>query len=164
MTDALQGRAVIDGSGAGRVMRLDHAVSFWGEVDPFTARLTNPREARRGESIAGRVLVLPELRGSSSGSAIMLELLARGIAPAALVLGRIDAIIGLGILVGREMGYPVIPLVELDAAQQATLAEGTWVRVEPGALDTELLAGYIRESHRLIAAKLTRKLRAELGL
>lgn len=56
-------------------------------------------------------------------------------------------------------------LVEIDGIGQAAyFAKRQWVRVEPGALDAELLAGYIRESHRLIAAKLTRKLRAELGL
>lgn len=56
-------------------------------------------------------------------------------------------------------------LVEIDGIGQAAyFAKRQWVRVTPGALDAELLAGYIRESHRLIAAKLTRKLRAELGL
>jgi len=132
MTTCVAGRAVIDGSGTGRVMRLAEPISFWGDVDPFSGWLTNPRGSRHGQSIAGRVLVLPELRGSSSGSAVMLELLSRGIAPAALVLGRIDAIIGLGILVGREMGYPVIPLIQLDTAQQAALADGAMARIEPG--------------------------------
>jgi predicted DNA-binding protein (MmcQ/YjbR family) len=56
-------------------------------------------------------------------------------------------------------------LVELDGIGQAAyFAKRRWVRVSPGALDAELLAGYIRESHRMIAAGLTRKLRAELGL
>lgn len=48
--------------------------------------------------------------------------------------------------------------------QAAYFAKRQWVRVAPGALEDDLLAGYIRESHRLVAAKLTRKLRAELGL
>ncbi len=48
--------------------------------------------------------------------------------------------------------------------QAAYFAKRQWVRVSPGALEDDLLAGYIRESHRLVAAKLTLKLRAELGL
>lgn len=56
-------------------------------------------------------------------------------------------------------------LVELEGIGQAAyFAKRQWVRVGPGALDADLLAGYIRESHRLVAAKFTRKLRAELGL
>lgn len=56
-------------------------------------------------------------------------------------------------------------LVELEGIGQAAyFAKRQWVRVTPDALEAELLAGYIAESHRLIAAKLTRKLKAELGL
>lgn len=56
-------------------------------------------------------------------------------------------------------------LTELDGIGQAAyFAKRQWVRVAPGALEPDLLEGYIRESHRLVAAKLTRKLRAELGI
>jgi predicted DNA-binding protein (MmcQ/YjbR family) len=56
-------------------------------------------------------------------------------------------------------------LVELSGIAQAPyFAKRQWVRVEPGALEDELLRGYILESHRIIAGKLTRKARAELGL
>jgi predicted DNA-binding protein (MmcQ/YjbR family) len=56
-------------------------------------------------------------------------------------------------------------LVELDGIVQAPyFAKRAWVRVSPGALEPELLAGYIRQSHAMIAGKLTRKLRTELGL
>jgi predicted aconitase with swiveling domain len=120
----IQARPVIAGAGAGQVLRLTQPVSFWGDVDPYTGKLTNPREAWHGTSIAGRVFVLPELRGSSSGSAVMLELLAGGHAPAALILGRIDAIIGLGILVAREMGWPTIPLLDLPVSRHDALVDG----------------------------------------
>jgi predicted DNA-binding protein (MmcQ/YjbR family) len=56
-------------------------------------------------------------------------------------------------------------LVELEGVEQAAyFAKRQWVRVEPGALEQDLLAGYIRASYDMIVAKLTRKLRAELGL
>lgn len=56
-------------------------------------------------------------------------------------------------------------LTELDGIGQASyFAKRQWVRVVPGALEPELLEGYIRAAHRLIADKLTRKLRAELGI
>lgn len=56
-------------------------------------------------------------------------------------------------------------LVELEGIDQASyFAKRQWVRVSPGSLEPELLEGYIRQSHALVTAKLTRKLRAELGL
>ncbi|WP_421761476.1 MmcQ/YjbR family DNA-binding protein [Devosia sp.] len=56
-------------------------------------------------------------------------------------------------------------LVDLPGIAQAPyFAKGQWVLVNPGALEEVLLAGYLTEAHRLIAGKLTRKARAELGL
>lgn len=56
-------------------------------------------------------------------------------------------------------------LVEIEGIDQAPyFAKRQWVRVSPGALETDLLAGYIRQSYALVSAKLTRKVRAELGL
>lgn len=80
-------------------------------------------------------------------------------------------------LLGDDPGYrpgPIVfkvteiafgGLVELDGIDQAPyFAKRQWVGVAPGALEPELLKGYIRQAHALISAKLTRKLRAELGL
>lgn len=56
-------------------------------------------------------------------------------------------------------------LTDLEGIVQAPyFAKGQWVAVEPAALEETTLGAYLREAHRLIAAKLTRKLRAELGL
>ena len=56
-------------------------------------------------------------------------------------------------------------LVDLPGIGQAPyFAKGQWVLVNPGALEEGLLAGYLTEAHRLIAQKLTRKARTELGL
>jgi predicted DNA-binding protein (MmcQ/YjbR family) len=57
-------------------------------------------------------------------------------------------------------------LTSLEGIGQAPyFAKGQWVAVQKGAdLPEKDLKAYIRESHRTIAAKLTRKTRAELGL
>ena len=50
------------------------------------------------------------------------------------------------------------------ARQAPYLAKGHWVIVDLDDLDPEDGRGWISTAHGLIAAKLTRKLRAELGL
>jgi predicted DNA-binding protein (MmcQ/YjbR family) len=57
-------------------------------------------------------------------------------------------------------------LVESAAATPAPyLARAKWVRlVENDSLPPETLTAYVREAHAIIAAKLTRKVRAELGI
>ncbi len=61
---------------------------------------------------------------------VVLELIHRGLASAALILGTVDAIIGLGILVGLEMGLAPFPLLTLPAPAQATFRQGTIVTID----------------------------------
>ena len=57
-------------------------------------------------------------------------------------------------------------LVESGAAEPAPyLARAKWVRLAANdSLPPETLTAYIREAHAIIAAKLTRKVRADLGI
>ncbi|MDB5362797.1 MAG: hypothetical protein JWO51_4094 [Rhodospirillales bacterium] len=125
----MRARIILPGRAAGAVLRLEDPVSFWGGVDPYSGTLTDPRSPHCGTRVGGRVLMVPETRGSSSSSAVMLELLSAGLAPAAIVMGRLDAILGLGILVAREMGWHTIPLLVLPPADQAGYCDGEQVAI-----------------------------------
>jgi uncharacterized protein len=114
---------VLPGTAEGRVLKLPY-LSMWGGIDPFTGRLTDPALPHCGESVKDRVLMIAEPVGSSSSSAVLLELLHGGHAPAAIVLGRMDAIVGLGILVAREMGWATIPLAVMEPSDQEKIADG----------------------------------------
>jgi predicted aconitase with swiveling domain len=121
----MKAQPILAGTASGPVLRLDRPLSFWGGVDPASGDLIAP--PRR--SIAGTVLMLPDTIGSSSSSAVLLELLRNGRAPAALVLDRIDAILGLGILAAAEMGWPTIPLLVLASAAQRRFEQGALVEI-----------------------------------
>jgi predicted aconitase with swiveling domain len=119
---------LLPGQAHGRVLKLPR-LSLWGGVDPYTGRLTDPTLPHLGESVKDRVLMIAEPVGSSSSSAVLLELLHGGNAPAAIVLGRADAIVGLGVLVAREMGWRTIPLVVLPPADQERIVDGQTLEV-----------------------------------
>ena len=112
----IKAETLIDGTAEGPLFRMAKPISFWGGVDPASGRVTDPRHPDHGASVAGTVLALSETIGSSSSSAVMLELIAQGLAPAALLLGRADAILTLGVVVAREMGLPAIPVLRVDVA------------------------------------------------
>ena len=59
---------------------------------------------------------MPRGIGSSSSSAVLLELIHTGRAPAALLMGEADAILALGVVVAAEMGYGSLPVLECDVA------------------------------------------------
>lgn len=92
-------------AGEGEALVLTAPISFWGGVDPKSGRIADVRHPQHGENLSGRVLFLPGTIGSSSASAVLLELVHNGYAPAALVLHEPDAILLLGLIVAREMGW-----------------------------------------------------------
>ncbi len=67
---------------------LHEPLSFWGGIDPTEGRIIDPHHPQLGESITGRVLVIPAGRGSSSSSSVLAESLRLGTGPAAIVLIR----------------------------------------------------------------------------
>ena len=126
----LAGVPQIPGRAEGEILKLAQPISFWGGVDPKSGRISDPRHPDHDREIAGRILVLPGMIGSSSSSYIMLELMAIGRAPAALVLAEPDAILGLGVVVAREMAYGSIPVLVLPREEQSAMKTGAWAKIE----------------------------------
>jgi predicted aconitase with swiveling domain len=113
--NSIQGEILVEGRGGnGEALVLDEPISFWGGVDPKTGRIADVRHPQHGKSIAGKVLFLPGTIGSSSASAVLLELVHNGHAPAALVMHEPDAILLLGLIVAKEMGWETPVAVRLD--------------------------------------------------
>jgi predicted aconitase with swiveling domain len=106
----------------GTCLALTAPISFWGGVDPASGTIIDARHPERGQNIAGKILALPGTIGSSSASAVLLELVHAGKAPAALLMDAPDAILLLGLVVAREMGWPTPPAWRLPATDQAALA------------------------------------------
>lgn len=100
-------------AGQGEALVLTAPISFWGGVDPKTGRIADVRHPQHGETISGRMLFLPGTIGSSSASAVLMELVHNGRAPAALVLHEPDAILLLGLIVAREMGWETPMAIQL---------------------------------------------------
>ena len=132
----LAGVPQIAGRAEGEILKLAQPISFWGGVDPKSGRISDPRHPDYDREIAGRILVLPGMIGSSSSSYIMLELMAIGRAPAALLLAEPDAILGLGVVVAREMDYGSIPVLVLPLEEQRQLKTGSRARIdEEGSIE-----------------------------
>jgi predicted aconitase with swiveling domain len=132
---AINCEILVEGGGAsGQALVLDAPISFWGGVDPKTGRIADVRHPQHGLSIAGKVLFLPGTIGSSSASAVLMELVHNGHAPAAIVLHEPDAILLLGLIVAREMGWPAPPAVRLPKRDHAAFAGRTATLGASGAL------------------------------
>lgn len=112
----LEGRTLVAGEAAGPVLVLDEPLSFWGGVNPATGAIVDGHHPQVGESLTGRVLVMPRGRGSSSSSYVLAEAIRAGTAPVAIVLGEPDPIVALGSIVARELYETRVPVVVADLA------------------------------------------------
>jgi uncharacterized protein len=106
-----EARTLVAGTAEGRALVLDEPLSFWGGVDPATGDIIDPRHPQRRGNVAGRILVMPSGRGSSSSSSVLAEAIRAGTAPAAIVLAEADPILALGAIVARELFGTTIPVV-----------------------------------------------------
>jgi len=112
MTDI---RILVAGEASGEVLILRERLSFWGGIDPATGEIVDVHHPQRGANVAGKILLMPGGRGSSSSSSVLAEAIRAGTAPAAIVLLEPDPILALGAIVARELYGVVMPVVVADA-------------------------------------------------
>jgi predicted aconitase with swiveling domain len=93
---------LVPGAAEGAPLRLDEPLSFWGGLDP-AGRIIDRWHPQRGAILAGRALMMPAGRGSSSGSAALAEAIRLGTGPAAILLLERDAVIVVGAMVAAEL-------------------------------------------------------------
>lgn len=132
MKQVLIGKPVIPGSARGIALVSAQPLSFWGGYDPATGEIIDRRHDLSGHIAAGRVLVLPGGKGSSTSSAILLESIRCGTAPAAIVTLSTDPILALGAIVADELYNQSVPMVVLSPGDFELIRDG-----EPMAVDSD---------------------------
>ena len=110
-----------------RALVLSEGLSLWGGMDPATGELIDAHHPQRGANLAGRVVVMPSGRGSSSSASVLAEAVRAGTAPAAIVLSEPDLILAIGAAVAAELYGVVVPIVVLDPEARRAIAEGDQV-------------------------------------
>lgn len=134
----LRGRAVVAGAAEGIALVAEKPLSFWGGVDPATGEVIDRRHDLSGRLVAGRVLVLPFSRGSSTTSSVLLEAIRVGTAPAAIVSSAVDPMLALGAIVAGELYNRTLPVVALAEADYRHLRTGDRVSIHPdGTVEIE---------------------------
>jgi predicted aconitase with swiveling domain len=132
----VKGRVLAPGLAEGIALRLDEPLSFWGGVDPATGAIIDARHPQRGVSVAGRVLAMQSVRGSSSSSSVLAEAVRAGCAPAAILLGEPDLILAVGAAVAEELYGVRMPILHLATADLASITDGAMVAVDEGGAVT----------------------------
>ena len=96
-------------------------MSFWGGYDAATGEIIDRRHPLSGQIAAGRVLAIPFTKGSSTTTAVFLEAVRAGVAPAAILTAGTDAFLALASIVAEEMYGRPVPVVALSPKDFAAL-------------------------------------------
>ena len=111
----LRGRVISRGTARGVALVSTAPIGFLGGVDPATGVVVESGHPLQGQCIAGRVLVFPTGKGSTVGSYTLYRLARSGLAPAAILNARSEAIVAVGAIIS---GIPMLD--QVDIAQIAT--------------------------------------------
>jgi len=131
MERIIAGRVVVAGTAQGEALVASEALSFWGGYDFQTGRIIDTRHPLAGADAAGRVLAVPFSKGSSTTTAVLLEAVRAGTAPAAILTTGVDAFFALASIVADVMYGKPFPVIALDAADFASLRTGERLSIAP---------------------------------
>ena len=127
----VSGRPVVAGSAKGAALVSKEPISFWGGISPRTGEIIDRRHELSGEIVTGRVFVFPQGKGSSTASAILLESIRAGVAPAAIINLKVDPILALGSIVSDELYHKTVPIVVLREEDFFSIKDGDALIIEP---------------------------------
>lgn len=126
--------ALITGDAQGPVLACTQGLSFWGGVDPATARVIDAHHPLHGADLAGRIVLMPTSRGSCSGSGVLLDMALNHRAPAALIFCEPEDVLTLGALVAAGMFQKSLPVLRVSTQDFARLAAQPHLRITPAAI------------------------------
>jgi uncharacterized protein len=124
-------RGVRPGAATGPALVSARPFMFAHGVNPATGRVIDVRSDLFGRSIVGHVLVFPTGKGSTTGSAWLLETIRRGNGPLAIVNLETEPIIATALIMARLLYGVTIPLVDRPERDIAPLlSTGSVVTVD----------------------------------
>ena len=128
------GKAVISGSAKGAALVSSEPLSFWGGYDWKSGEITDRRHPLSGSIATGRVLVVPFTRGSSTTTAVLLEAIRAGTAPAAIITTETDFFFALASVVADELYTKPLPLVAISDSDFVRLRTGDHIEIDDGMI------------------------------
>ena len=84
----IQARPIVKGRVEATALVCRNAFSFMGDVDMDTGVIIAKGHEHEGQTIAGKVMIYPETKGSSGGCIVLMTLAKQGKQPAAIVLEK----------------------------------------------------------------------------
>ena len=130
----IEGRPIVAGEAEGEALVTGEPLSFWGGFDFKTGEIIDRHHPLVGVCAPARILAVPFSKGSSTTTAVLLEAVRAGTAPAAILTTGPDAFFALASIVADVMYGKSFPVVSLEPSDFASLRSGERLRIDPSGL------------------------------
>ncbi|MFH0954601.1 MAG: DUF126 domain-containing protein [Candidatus Micrarchaeota archaeon] len=127
----LNGRTIYKGKTEGEILKTSQGISLYGGVNGDTGIIEQEGHELKGQSIAGKILVFPEGKGSTVGSYILYRLKKNGKAPLAILNKNCETIVAVGCIIAE---IPCIDQLDIEKLQTGKKAS---VDAEKGTVETK---------------------------
>jgi predicted aconitase with swiveling domain len=134
----MKGEVLSSGTADGTPLVLDEPLSFWGAFDPLTGTIIDTHHPQRGQCLSGRIVLMPETRGSGSAPGAIAEAIRRNTAPQAIVLMRADVNLAIGSLIAATLYGRRCPVLLVARPTFERLATAPHITIsEDGSIQTD---------------------------
>jgi hypothetical protein len=110
----IRAKTVVPGIAQGKAIVSHTPISFTGGVDPDTGIVREPGHELEGQSIAGKILVFPMGKGSTTGSWQFYAAYKRGNAPAGIINVRAEGVVTVSAVI---TGTPMVHHLDQNPLQ-----------------------------------------------
>ena len=121
----LKARPVTKGVAEGQAIVTKMAISFTGGMDPDSGIIREPGHELEGQSVAGKILVFPTGKGSTTGSWQYYAAFKRGNAPLGIINRTVEGVVAVSAIITDT---PMVHKLEKDPME--CIETGDWVLID----------------------------------
>ena len=130
----IRAKTVVPGIAHGEAIVSHTPISFTGGVDPDTGIVREPGHELEGQSIAGKILVFPMGKGSTTGSWQFYAAYKRGNAPAGIINVRAEGVVTVSAVI---TGIPMVHDLDQDPLQCIKSGDIVTINANEGFVEVE---------------------------
>jgi predicted aconitase with swiveling domain len=124
-TMKLKAKPVTGGVAEGEAIVTRMPISFTGGMDPDTGIIREPGHELEGKCVAGKILVFPTGKGSTTGSWQYYAAFKRGNAPKGIINARVEGVVAVSAIITAT---PMVHKVEKDPLE--CIENGDFVKID----------------------------------
>ena len=114
----LNGRIINQGTAEGIALVSKTPISFYGGVDPASGVVSDKDSDINGQSISGKILVVPHGKGSTVGPYTIYQLAKNGKAPLAMVNQECETIVAVGCIISNVPAVDKIDITKIKTGDK----------------------------------------------